>query len=59
MLMIYGNVPGVLIAGWLIEQLGYRATATLYCAAGIAVTLWIASRWREHLWRTNAPANAR
>ena len=59
MLAIYGNVPGALLAGWLIEQMGYRATATLYCAAGIAVALLITALWREHLWRGDAPANAR
>ena len=58
MLAIYGNVPGLLLAGQLIPYFCYAATATLYCLAGIAVTLLIAARWRTHLWRRDAPANA-
>lgn len=59
MLAIYGNLPGLLIAGPLIASAGYAATATLYCAIGLAFTLAITVRWRAQLWRLNAPANAR
>ena len=59
MLAIYGNLPGLLISGPLIATYGYPATATLYCAIGLAFTLLIAVRWRAHLWRLGAPANAR
>jgi len=59
MLAIYGNLPGLLIAGPLIASFGYPATATLYCAIGIGFTLLIAARWRGELWRLDAPANAR
>ena len=59
MLAIYGNVPGLLIAGPLIGRLGYATTAMLFCATGIAFTLLIAVRWRAHLWRREAPANIR
>lgn len=59
MLAIYGNVPGLLIAGQLIPHLGYTFTATLYCVFGIVVTVLITARWRGQLWRRNAPANAR
>jgi predicted MFS family arabinose efflux permease len=59
MLAIYGNIPGLLIAGQLIGVFGYRATASLYCVMGIAVTVLIAWRWRTFLWRRDAPANAR
>ncbi len=59
MLVLYGNVPGLLIAGQLIGRFGYPATATLYCAIGLAFTLLIAVRWRVHLWRIGAPANTR
>ena len=58
MMAIYGNLPGLLVSGPLIVHLGYAWTATLYCLAGIAVTLLIAYRWRHHLWRREAPANA-
>jgi MFS family permease len=59
MLAIYGNVPGLLIAGQLIPRLGYSLTASLYCLIGIVFTVLIALRWRRFLWRRDAPANAR
>ena len=59
MLAIYGNVPGLLIAGQVIPVIGYPLTASLYCVFGIVVTGLIAMRWREHLWRRDAPANSR
>ena len=59
MLALYGNVPGLLIAGPLIARFGYPATATFYCTIGIAFTALIALRWRAHLWRLEAPANTR
>ena len=59
MLAIYGNMPGLLLAGPLIERIGYPATAMLYCSVGIAVISIIAARWRSHLWRGDAIANRR
>jgi MFS family permease len=59
MLAIYGNLPGLLISGPLIANYGYPATATLYCAIGLAFTLLIAVCWRAQLWRLDARANAR
>ena len=59
MLAIYGNVPGLLIAGPLIGRFGYATTAIIYCTTGIAFTLLIALRWRTHLWRREAPVNIR
>src|SRR5262245_41769834 len=59
MLMLYGNLPGLLLSGPLIAQLGYSLTATFYCAVGLAFTLLIAVNWRDHLWRRDAPANSR
>jgi predicted MFS family arabinose efflux permease len=59
MLMLYGNLPGLLLAGPLIAQFGYSVTATLYCAVGLMFTLAIAVNWRAHLWRRDAPANTR
>ncbi len=59
MLAIYGNLPGLLIAGPLISRFGYPTTATLYCAIGLAFTLLIAVHWHAHLWRLEAPANKR
>jgi len=59
MLVLYGNLPGLLISAPLIARIGYPLTATLYCAIGLAFTLLIAVRWRVHLWRPGAPANER
>jgi Na+/melibiose symporter-like transporter len=59
MLAIYGNLPGLLLSGPLISALGYSSTAALYAAFGITVAVLVSYRWREHLWRTAAPANAR
>jgi len=59
MLAIYGNLPGLLASGPLIVALGYAGMATLYCAIGIVFTLVIAVRWRDVLWRADAPANKR
>jgi predicted MFS family arabinose efflux permease len=58
-LMIYGVPIGLLSAGPLIARFGYPATATLYGIIGLACTLLIAVKWRWHLWRLDAPANAR
>ena len=59
MLAIYGNVPGLLIAGPLIARFGYATAAMIYCATGITLTLLIVMRWRTHLWRRDAPVNIR
>jgi MFS family permease len=59
MLAIYGNLPGLLASGPLIVALGYAGMATLYCAIGIVFTLVIAVRWRDVLWRADAPTNKR
>lgn len=59
MLAIYGNLPGLLIAGPLIANLGYPATATLFCIIGLSLTLLIAAYWRGDLWRPAASANRR
>jgi MFS family permease len=59
MLAIYGNVPGLLIAGPMIARFGYSITATLYCLFGLVFVGLIAIRWRAHLWDLNAPSNKR
>jgi predicted MFS family arabinose efflux permease len=59
MLVIYGNIPGLLLSGPLIARFGYAATATLYCAIGVVLMLVLAACWRAELWRREAPANAR
>lgn len=59
MLAIYGLAIGLLIAGQLIPRMGYPLTATLYCIVGLCTSALIGWRWREHVWRLDAPANAR
>lgn len=56
MLSVYGNIPGLLIAGPLIASVGYPFTAALYCVLGLLCTLWIAARWRADLWGAAPPA---
>ena len=57
MLMINGNIPGLLISGPLIASYGYPVTAAIYCAIGISFTLLIAAKWRAQLWRWESAAN--
>ena len=59
MLAIYGVPIGLLIAGVLIEQIGFAWTASLYCALGLVLTGSNALYWRAHLWPREAPANWR
>lgn len=59
MLALYGNLPGLLIAGPLIARFGYPATATLYSVTGLVFTVLIAVHWRACLWRRDAPVNYR
>jgi hypothetical protein len=59
MLAVYGLPVGLLLAGWLIERVGYAATASGYCISGVLLTLAIAVRWRAALWPADAPANTR
>jgi hypothetical protein len=58
MMAIYGMPVGLLIAGVMIDLIGFSATATLYAALGLLFTLVIAVRWRAELWRADTPANA-
>jgi hypothetical protein len=58
-LMIYGVPIGLLMAGPLIADHGYVATVTLYCCVSLVAVALIGLYWRGHLWRLDAPANAR
>jgi hypothetical protein len=59
MLAIYGNMPGLLLAGWLIPHIGYPMTATLFGTVALILALILIMCWRTQLWRQDAPANAR
>ena len=54
MLAIYSLPVGLLLAGVLIEWIGFRATASLYAVVGLAFTILIAARWRASLWQARA-----
>ncbi len=58
MLAIYGNIPGLLLAGWLIPRIGYPLTGTLYGATALVLLVIVAARWRAQLWRRDAAANS-
>ena len=51
MLAIYSLPVGLLVAGVLIEWIGFRATASLYAVVGLIFTVLIAVRWRASLWQ--------
>ena len=53
MMMINGNIPGLLISGPLIASYGYSITSALYCAVGICCTLLIVLRWRAQIGRAH------
>jgi predicted MFS family arabinose efflux permease len=57
MMAIYSLPIGLLIAGPLIERVGFAPTMTIYAVAGLLAMLFIAVHWREDLWRPLAPAN--
>jgi predicted MFS family arabinose efflux permease len=58
MMAIYSLPVGLLVAGTLIERIGFAATATLYATLGLACTIVIALYWRAHMWPAveSAPA---
>jgi predicted MFS family arabinose efflux permease len=59
MLAIYGLPIGLMVAGTLIERVGFVPTVSAYCTVGLAATLFITLRWRTALWPSDAPGNAR
>jgi hypothetical protein len=59
MMVIYGLPIGLLIAGSLIEKIGFAPTASIYAALGIMFMIAVALRWRADLLDSHAPANTR
>jgi predicted MFS family arabinose efflux permease len=57
MLAIYTLPLGLLIAGAMIPQIGYHATAIIFVVTGLLLTLEIAVRWRADLIAKNAVGN--
>ena len=48
-----------MIAGALIERIGFVWAASLYCIIGLGLTLSIALYWQADLWPRDAPGNWR
>jgi predicted MFS family arabinose efflux permease len=59
MMVIYGLPIGLLIAGSLIEKIGFAASASLYAVLGVVFMIAVALKWRADLWDPQAPANTR
>ncbi len=58
MLAVWGLPLGLLAAGPIIARFGYAPTTLLYGGVGLAMSAWIAWRWRDSLWRRSALANS-
>ena len=56
---VYGLPLGLWISGPLITRFGFQAMAIGYCLFGLVLTVVIALRWKEQLWRASAPGNQR
>jgi len=59
MMVIYSLPIGLLVAGSLIDLIGFAATGTFYAAVGLALMFAVIIHWRADLWHVHAPANAR
>lgn len=51
MLAVYGLPVGLMASGFLIDSFGFIGTVWAYCGVGIGMTLLIAYRWRDSIWR--------
>jgi predicted MFS family arabinose efflux permease len=49
MLAVYGLPLGLVVGGWLIEQLGVRATISWYAVAGLVLLVLSVARWPKLL----------
>lgn len=56
-LAILGLPLGLLVAGPLIDVIGFVWMAAIYSCLGLVSTIAIALKWREALWCKSAPAN--
>lgn len=57
MLAINSLPFGLLLAGWLIERIGFTATLMAYGGGGLLLVLAIALNWQSSLWQRDALAN--
>ncbi len=51
MLAVYGLPLGLMIAGGIMEPIGYPALVTLYCCIGASCVAFIGVKYREILWK--------
>ena len=58
MLAIYSLPLGLLIAGAMIERVGFRWTASLFAGTGLLLTVLSALKWRNDLLRSETSENA-
>jgi hypothetical protein len=49
-LAVYGLPVSLILAGVLIERLGFPLTNTVFALVGLVVTVWIGLHWRDTLW---------
>jgi hypothetical protein len=59
MLAIYGHPVGLLIAGALIERIGFTATATTFGVVGILATSAVLLHWRADVLHPPDPTPVR
>lgn len=59
MLAVYGLPVGLLLAGPLVERIGFAATGAAYSGIGLLFATLIAVRWRTELWSRASHANER
>ncbi len=57
MMAIYSLPLGLLIAGALIERIGFRWTASLFATTGLLFTVVIGIKWRAQFWNRPQPEN--
>ena len=57
MLAIWGLPIGLLVSGPFVESIGYVATAAIYSALGLLLTIAMTVYWREAIWDRKSIAN--
>lgn len=57
MLAIWGLPIGLLVSGPFVESIGYVATAAIYSALGLLLTIGMTVYWREAIWDRKSIAN--
>ena len=50
MMAVYGLPVGLMVSGYLIEQLGYSWSVMLYGIIGLLLSASVATKWRNQIW---------